>query len=64
MPSVNRCSVTTQPMDQRMLEELAQITGQSISAVASRAISEWLLEHYEDRKRFYASAIVMPIPRG
>lgn len=51
-------------MDQRMLEELAQITGQSISAVASRAISEWLLEHYEERKRFYASAIVMPIPRG
>ena len=46
-----------------MLEELAQITGQSISAVASRAISEWLLEHYEERKRFYAPMLtIMPIP--
>ena len=49
----NRVSVSTQPMDQRMLEHLAQITGQSISAVASRAFSEWLLEHYEERKEFY-----------
>ena len=62
MAKVNRVSVSTQPMDQRMLEELAQITGQSISAVASRAISEWLLEHYEERKRFYAPITIMPIP--
>lgn len=61
MAKINRVSVSTQPMDQRMLEELAQITGQSISAVASRAISEWLLEHYEERKQFYSSAIVMPL---
>ena len=50
----NRVSVSTQPMDQHMLEDLAQITGQSISAVASKALSEWLLEHYEERKEFYA----------
>ena len=61
MAKINRVSVSTQPMDQRMLEELAQITGQSISAVASRAISEWLLEHYEEREQFYSSAIVMPL---
>ena len=45
--------MTTSLIDQLMIKELAELTGQSISAVASRAISEWLVEHYEERRRFY-----------
>ena len=45
--------MTTSLIDQLMIKELAELTGQSVSAVASRAISEWLVEHYEERRRFY-----------
>ena len=58
MPSVlNRCSVTTTPFDQLLIEELADLTGQSISAVASAAISEWLRDHYVERRKYYIDAL-------
>ena len=63
MPApVNRISVSVSDIDLIMIEELSSLTGQSLSAAASRAVSEWLVEHFEERKRFYSSAIVMPIP--
>ena len=63
MPApVNRASISLSALDLALIKEMAELTGQSISAVASRAVSEWLVEHFEERKRFYSSAIVMPIP--
>lgn len=57
MPApINRCSVSTSPLDLLMIKDLAGLTGQSISAVASRAISEWLLEHYVERRKYYSDA--------
>ena len=65
MPApANRASISLSPIDLLMVEELAGLCGQSISATASRAVSEWLVEHFEERKRFYSSAIIMPIPRA
>ena len=43
-------------MDLLLIKELADLTGQSISAVASRA-AEWLVEHYEERRKFYLNAV-------
>ena len=58
MPApVNRISISVSPIDLLLVKELADLTGQSLSAVASRAVSEWLVEHYEGRKRFYLDAI-------
>ena len=58
MPApINRCSISTSAIDLLLIKELADLTGQSISAVASRAVSEWLVEHYEERKKFYLNAV-------
>ena len=58
MPApINRVSVSTSPIDLLLIKELADLTGQSISAVASRAVSEWLVEHYEERRNFYLNAV-------
>ena len=46
-------ATATSPVDLLMIKELAELTGQSVSAVASRVISEWLVEHYEERRKFY-----------
>ena len=58
MPApINRCSISTSAVDLLLIKELADLTGQSISAVASRAVSEWLVEHYEERREFYLNAV-------
>ena len=58
MPApINRASISTSAIDLLLIKELADLTGQSISAVASRAVSEWIVEHYEERKKFYLDAI-------
>ena len=58
MPApINRVSVSTSAIDLLLIKELADLTGQSISAVASRAVSEWLVEHYEERRKFYLNAV-------
>ena len=58
MPApINRCSISTSAIDLLLIKELADLTGQSLSAVASRAVSEWLVEHYEERKKFYLDAV-------
>ena len=46
-------ATATSPVDLLMIKELTELTGQSVSAVASRVISEWLVEHYEERRKFY-----------
>ena len=62
MPApVNRASISLSALDLLLIKEMAELTGQSVSAVASRAVSEWLVEHFEARREFYSSAIVMPI---
>ena len=58
MPApINRASISTSAIDLLLIKELADLTGQSISAVASRAVSEWLVEHYEERREFYLNAV-------
>ena len=58
MPApINRASISTSPLDLLLIKELSELTGQSISAVASRAVSEWLVEHYEERREFYLNAV-------
>ena len=57
MPApVNRASISLSALDLLLMRELADLTGQSLSAVASRAVSEWLVEHYEERRKFYVDA--------
>ena len=58
MPApINRASISTSAIDLLLIKELADLTGQSISAVASRAVSEWLVEHYAERREFYLNAV-------
>ena len=58
MPApINRASISTSPLDLLLIKELSELTGQSISAVASRAVSEWLVEHYAERREFYLNAV-------
>ena len=52
-----RASISLSPIDLLLIKELADLTGQSISAVASRAVSEWLVEHYVERRKFYLYSI-------
>ena len=54
---MDRASISLSPIDLLLIKELADLTGQSVSAVASRAVSEWLVEHYVERKKFYLSAV-------
>ena len=53
----NRISIAVHSIDLLLLTELAGITGQPLSAVASRAVSEWIVEHYEKRRTFYVDAL-------
>ena len=58
MPApVSRVSITVSPIDHLLVQDLADLTGQSLSAVASRALSEWIVEHYHERKAFYLKAM-------
>ena len=55
MPApINRASISfSRELDMRMIEHLARISGQSISATAGMCLSEYLQQNYLRLQEFY-----------
>ena len=54
MPSINRASISfSRDLDVRMIENLARISGQSISAMCGMCLSEYLQQNYLRLQEFY-----------
>ena len=60
LPYKAKCQITIPEVEDQMLRHLAVLTGFTVSELASRAISDWLLVNYRDRVDLYTNRPDLP----